>query len=238
MGASLTKDFDQFPLPQDAEAWLDFDGTLTTSDVVDSVIREYGADGKWRQIEEAWQAGRIGSRACLAGQFELVQADEDRLLAFVAGISLDPGAASLLALLRRHRVRATIVSDGIDWFIERIFRAHRLAPPPIRSNSLRLQGGGSWKLTCPHFSQSCSVAAAHCKCASIERLATKGCARIYIGDGRSDLCAARKAEVRFAKGALAAQLKNEGLSYLSYQTLHDVCQALGAAWSRQKLLVA
>ncbi len=237
MRASSTKNFDRLPAPQDAEVWLDFDGTLTTSDVVDSVIREFCADRKWRQIEEAWQAGRIGSRACLAGQFELVRADEDQLNAFVAGMSLDPGAASLLALLRWHSVRATIVSDGIDWFIERIFRAHRLAPPPIRSNSL-VQQGQTWKLICPHFSHSCPVAAAHCKCASIERLATKRADRIYVGDGRSDLCAARKAEVRFAKGALAAQLNREGLSFFPYQTLHDVCQALSASWSRQKLVAA
>lgn len=237
MGASSSAEHVQLPPPQDAEVWLDFDGTLTTSDVVDSVIREYCADDQWRQIEEAWQAGRIGSRACLAGQFELVQAGEDQLAEFVAGMSLDPGTTSLLALLRRHGVRATIVSDGIDWFIERIFRAHRLQPPPIRSNSLRRQGD-SWRLVCPHLSPSCSVAAAHCKCASIERLATKGRARIYIGDGRSDLCAARKADVRFAKGVLAAQLKGEELSFIPYQTLHDVCQALGAAWSRERLLAA
>ncbi len=237
MGASSIQDLDQFPPPQGAEVWLDFDGTLTTSDVVDSVIREFCATGEWRQIEEAWQAGRIGSRACLAGQFELVQADEDQLIEFLAGISLDPGAASLLALLRQHDVRATIVSDGIDWFIERIFRAHRLEPPPIRSNSLERRGE-SWRLTCPHSSQSCPVAAAHCKCASIERLAATGRARIYVGDGRSDLCAARKAQVRFAKGALAAQLKSEGLVFFPYRTLHDVCGALGAAWSQRKLLAA
>ena len=71
MEASSILDFDQFPPPQYAEVWLDFDGTLTNSDVVDAVIREFSADGKWQQIEEAWQAGVIGSRACLAGRCRL-----------------------------------------------------------------------------------------------------------------------------------------------------------------------
>jgi 2-hydroxy-3-keto-5-methylthiopentenyl-1-phosphate phosphatase len=237
VGEKPSTAFDEIPPSTDAEVWVDFDGTLTTCDVVDLIIRDHCATDEWRRLEEAWQAGRIGSRACLAGQLELVQADKDQLLEFVESLSLDPGAASLLALLRRHGVRATIVSDGIDWIIERIFRAHRLEPPSIRSNSL-VRKGGSWKLICPHASNSCSVAAAHCKCASIERLATPGRARIYVGDGRSDLCAARKAHTRFAKGTLAAQLKSEGLSFIPYQTLHDVCQALGAAWSRPKSLAA
>lgn len=223
------------PPPHAAEVWIDFDGTLTRQDVVDSLVRGFSSSDDWRKLEDAWQAGEIGSRACLSGQFSLVRIGEEDLDAFLASISLDPGTPRLLDLLHQWDVPATILSDGIDWFIDYILRAHDLQPPPVRSNTL-VRTGKSWRLVCPHASPACP--AAHCKCSSMERLETRGRRRIYIGDGRSDLCAARKADLRFAKGTLAANLKDEGLEYVPFATLHDVCGALENAWSRSRTRAA
>jgi 2,3-diketo-5-methylthio-1-phosphopentane phosphatase len=229
--------FAKIPRPDIAEVWLDFDGTLTRRDVVDSLIRRYAATDDWRTLEDAWQAGEIGSRECLTGQLALIRISEKNLANFLASIALDPGAVGLFDLLHRHGVRATILSDGIDWFIERILRAHGLSPPTIRSNTLVRDGHG-WQLACPHFSTHCPGASAHCKCASIERLETPGQRRIYVGDGRSDLCAARTAHLRFAKSALAELLDKEGLEYLPFTTLDDVCRFLEAAWSKPQVRVS
>jgi 2,3-diketo-5-methylthio-1-phosphopentane phosphatase len=225
------------PSAESAEVWLDFDGTLTNQDVVDSLVRGFSATDEWREIEDAWQAGRIGSRACLVGQFALVRIGDKQLDSFLRSVSLDPGTPRLLDLLEQHGVPATIVSDGIDWFIDRILRAHGLRPPRIRSNTL-VRDGNSWRLGCPHSSLSCAVAAAHCKCASMEQLGSAERRRIYVGDGRSDLCAARKAHLRFAKGTLAALLDGEALEYIPFSTLHDVCAVLDAAWSRSRARAA
>ena len=62
------------PAADRAEVWLDFDGTLTSQDVVDSLgARLCRQATQWRALEDAWQAGRIGSRDCFAGQFALVR---------------------------------------------------------------------------------------------------------------------------------------------------------------------
>jgi 2,3-diketo-5-methylthio-1-phosphopentane phosphatase len=220
-----------------AEVWLDFDGTLTDQDVVDSLVRKYSKSDEWRRLEDAWQAGRIGSRACLSGQFDLIRVGDEELDRFLGSVSLDPGASRLLFLLRRYGVPATILSDGIDWFIDRILRAHDLEPPPVRSNTL-VRAGESWRLVCPHFSSDCSAGAAHCKCTSMERLEGRGRRRIYIGDGRSDLCAARNAHFRFAKAKLAAHLEEEALEFVPYTTLHDICRVLETAWSQPKVRAA
>jgi 2-hydroxy-3-keto-5-methylthiopentenyl-1-phosphate phosphatase len=229
--------YEQISPPETAEIWLDFDGTLTDRDVVDSLVRGYCRSDAWRALETDWQAGRIGSRVCLAGQFSLVRIGENELDAFLASVSLDPGAKALLSLLSDRGVRATILSDGIDWFIDRILRAHQLRSPRVMSNTL-VRAGDSWRLVCPHSSMACSVAAAHCKCASMEQLEAPDRQRIYIGDGGSDLCAARKAHVRFAKGVLAARLGEEGLGFYPFATLHDVCRVLEAAWTRSKVRAA
>ena len=225
------------PLSHSAEVWIDFDGTLTTCDVVDSLVRRFSVDDSWRQIEADWEAGRIGSRACLAGQFGLVRITDGELEGFLDSVSLDPGAAELLALLDRHGVPATVVSDGIDWFISRVFAANGLRPPAVRSNSA-VRDGLSLRLTCPFSSAQCSVAAAHCKCSSIQALEDGRKQRIYIGDGRSDLCASRTADLRFAKGALATQLDAERLPYIPFRTLQDVAAVLAASWQQRGAVAA
>ena len=75
-----------------------------------------------------------------------------------------------------------------------------------------------------------SIPSNHCKCGSAEALHRPGRKTIYIGDGRSDLCAARKADVVFAKRALARCLTAEGRAFLPFDTLADVRGALAAAW--------
>jgi 2,3-diketo-5-methylthio-1-phosphopentane phosphatase len=237
MGVGCHGQLDRIPPPGTAEVWIDFDGTLTKVDVVDSLVRGYCANDDWRAVEDAWQSGRIGSRTCLAEQFELIHIGAKQLDAFLASVSFDPGASDLLALLRRYDVPTTILSDGIDWFIERIFRAHDLEAPLVRSNTL-VRGAESWRLVCPFFAPACDVAAAHCKCMSMESLGNPGRQRIYIGDGRSDLCAAKKADVRFAKGTLAAHLQDDGLAFFPFTTLRDVVRALDVVWSHPKVCAA
>jgi len=53
---------------------------------------------------------------------------------------------------------------------------------------------------------------------------------IYIGDGRSDLCVSRKADVRFAKGVLANLLASENLPFHRFDTLSDVARMLEKRW--------
>src|SRR5437588_3346904 len=107
------------PTAAEAEVWLDFDGTISSQDVLDEMIRKFAVDDSWKLAELQWQQGVIGSYECLGRQIALIRAKESELLDFVDTIGLDPGIHQLLQLLKDARVPATIVSDGIDLFIER-----------------------------------------------------------------------------------------------------------------------
>ncbi len=50
---------------------------------------------------------------------------------------------------------------------------------------------------------------------------------IYMGDGYSDMCPARHADVLFAKAHLADFCEREGLAYHPFQTFADLATALG-----------
>ena len=50
---------------------------------------------------------------------------------------------------------------------------------------------------------------------------------VYVGDGRSDMCAAQHADVVFAKGYLAAWCTEQRIPHHPWTTLHDVRRILG-----------
>jgi 2,3-diketo-5-methylthio-1-phosphopentane phosphatase len=213
-----------------AQVWIDFDGTITRRDVLDDLIQRYAVSDAWKLIEERWQAGIIGSRDCLREEFDLIRITQPELAKFLAGVEVDPGLSRLLGTLKRHRVPVAVLSDGIDFFIRSVLTRHGVGEITIRSNTL-VHEADRLSLRCPHASEACTSAAAHCKCSSAKQLLQAGRKTIYIGDGRSDLCPSRKSDAVFAKGALAAALTREKIPFTGFSTLNDVADTLEAAWS-------
>ncbi len=211
--------------------WVDFDGTITATDVLDELIRRHAADDSWRAVEADWQAGRIGSRECLGRQLAVVRATDAQLELMLADVPLDPGVDRLFGLLAAAGVPATVVSDGVDTFIARLMGRAGLGHVPVRANAVA-RAGPAMTLVTPHGSLDCRSAAAHCKCDSVLALSTGGRDRdVYVGDGRSDLCPARRADVVFAKGVLARALAAEGVPFVPFETLGDVADVLAATWA-------
>ena len=216
--------------PEMAQVCLDFDGTITRLDVLDELIRRFAVDDSWHATEALWSQGRIGSEECLRHEFSLIRVTDEELRNFLDEVPIDPGAVRLFRLLADCGVPTAIFSDGIEAFIMHILRLHRIAPPPVFANQLE-RHGNRLALRCPLRSAACESKAAHCKCASVEKVLPPGRAVVYIGDGRSDLCMARKATVRFAKGTLASLLRAERLPYCEFATLNDVAAVLERRWA-------
>ncbi len=220
------------PPAQVAQVWIDFDGTITQKDVLDELIKGYAADDSWMLAEQQWQEGLIGSRECLSRQFAVVRISDAELDQFLQNIPIDDGIFPLFRLLDRTHVPYTVLSDGIDLFIRRLLDRNGLGHVPVRCNSIVRTGetGQGMELACPHASAACESASAHCKCQSMNTLAVQQRKPIYIGDGRSDLCPARRCSCIFAKGVLAKNLEREGVKFLPYSTMTDVSGILATVW--------
>ncbi len=233
------------PIPhaQRTQAWLDFDGTLTVGDFLDHLIGRYSRNDSWRLIEERWRTGVIGSRECLEREFDLLDLTSDQLRTELDAVALDPGAVPLLDFLHLWGVPTVILSDGIEAFIRSILARHGVGSgsqtptPAIRANSIE-HHGTRLALQCPHSRLTCESGSAHCKCGSSTDLSQEGRESIYIGDGRSDLCAARKAGTVFAKGALASVLAAEGRAFIPFNTLLDVVGTLRREWGEPAAALA
>jgi 2,3-diketo-5-methylthio-1-phosphopentane phosphatase len=210
--------------------FLDFDGTITTRDATDAILEAY-ADPGWLQIEEAWKAGRIGSRECLTAQMMLVKATAPELERLLDGIEIDPGFTALVERCSALSVAVHIVSDGFDYCIDRILRrpslhlARYLTTIRIVSTHLRNEGT-DWRVSFGPLDKGCVHGCATCKPAAMARLNMQGGAAIFVGDGLSDRYAAAAADLVFAKNQLAAYCDEEGILYTPFDDLATIAMHL------------
>ena len=215
------------PKPE-AVVFLDFDGTITRRDATDAILEAF-ADRRWLQVEEAWIAGRIGSRECLAAQMDLVTATRDQVDQLLDGIDVDLGFAGLLDACAARSLPVHIISDGFDYCIERILRrpGERSLAPGCQIVSSRLRTDGlRWQAEFPHPIEPCAHHCATCKPAAMELLNPTGALTVFVGDGFSDRHAAACADVVFAKDKLAAFCEQASIPYVPFDTLGAVAAGL------------
>jgi 2-hydroxy-3-keto-5-methylthiopentenyl-1-phosphate phosphatase len=217
------------PRAEESQMWIDFDGTITQKDTLDELINKYSTDKSWEIYEQQWKAGIIGSRECLEKEFSLLKISYMELKKAITSIKIDPGIYDLLKLLQSNGIPVTILSDGIDIFIQQILHNNGISNIPVRSNTVLFREP-HFKFKCQYNNPTCDVNAAHCKCSSMSALGDSRKSSIYIGDGHSDLCPARKADFVFAKKALAESLMKENLPFVNFSDLSDVASFLSENW--------
>jgi 2,3-diketo-5-methylthio-1-phosphopentane phosphatase len=213
--------------------FIDFDNTITCGDVLDGIIEKFAVDERWRALEESWAAGRIGARACLEGQLGFLRASWPDLAQHLDGVRLDPGFAALRDLLREERIELTVVSDNFDLFVGHILQQRGLADVAYRANHLEIAADRLLP-SFPYANPECPDCA-HCK--KIHFLPPHHDARqvIFIGDGRSDICPARHADIVFAKTGLLSYLQGVQIPCLAYNDLTGVVDALKKTFHENKI---
>ncbi|HTL70496.1 MAG TPA: MtnX-like HAD-IB family phosphatase [Candidatus Eisenbacteria bacterium] len=192
--------------------FLDFDGTVSASDVVDLALERY-ADETWRLAEKEWAAGAIGSRECLSRQVALLAAKAEELGAVADGVGVDPGFNGFLRAAAAYKIPVAVVSDGFDFFIRRILE--RAVPDrallealPVYCNHLE-PAGGRWAAAFP--AAACAHGCANCKPAAMRRVRAADDFVVFVGDGLSDRFAAADSDLVFAKGKLLEYCRQHGL---------------------------
>lgn len=203
------------------EVYIDFDNTITTVDVLDEIIQNFSIDDEWREVEQQWTDGIIGSRECLERQLAKVRIEAGELDAYLSSVHIDPGYIELVQDLRSRSVEAMILSDSFTYFINRILEANYAPVLPIRANEISHMGNQ----LLPHFpfaNAICSTAA-NCKTSHLlKRDRASGTQKIYIGDGRSDICPAQFCEILFAKDSLYRYYAEVRPRLFQFETLSNV----------------
>jgi len=205
-----------------AALFIDFDGTISPVDISNTFFTRFAGPDAVRAVEE-WKRGLISSSECLERELAAYEGDIERLREFAGDQNIDPGFKGLLGECLRRGVDVRVVSDGLDFYIEAFFDRHGL-DVSLSSNRLLVTPRGP-KLEFPYRNPECG-ACGNCKSSHVERAKRDGKFIVYVGDGLSDRCAAGKADLVFAKGALRAYCEERDIPHVAFDNLGQVAEHL------------
>ncbi len=173
--------------------FVDFDGTITLQDVGNDVFARFSG-GRNQEAIGNYHGGRLSAHDLFLEEAALAGAvSRDELDALIDAEQIDGGFFRFLEFCRARGLEPCILSDGLDYYIDRILRRCGAPEVPRFANHLRLAGGEEGRVTLalefPAGNPDCG------RCASCKRNIMLGRAGdddviVYVGEGYSDRCPA------------------------------------------------
>ena len=196
---------------------LDFDGIVTQADTTRLLLDRF-AVGDVGPADDAFAHGEITSREWLVDQWEQLRTVPETVQrTAVREVSLDPAFPDLLAYLRAGGADVVIVSDGFG------FRAREIGAQydvDVLANDV---DWGTGELCFPNEHLCCSCqSCGTCMKAPMKDPRAEGRWTIMVGARVADHKAAARADVLFAKGALASWCDASDIAYRRFVDLADV----------------
>jgi 2-hydroxy-3-keto-5-methylthiopentenyl-1-phosphate phosphatase len=201
-------------------AVIDFDGTICPNDVSEEILQAF-APPEWWDIDLEFQRGEIGSRECLVRQGALLEGDRPRMLAFVLDrFAVEPTFPPFAAWARRRGVELAVASDGFGFYVEPMLRSAGIDDMPILANRFTLAGGRP-AIGFPNAHPEC-VGCGTCKMNVVLGYGVLRGPVAFVGEGHSDRYGALYADLVFAKKDLVDICRQDGVSFLPWETFDDV----------------
>src|ERR1043165_1254110 len=176
-------------------AWLcDFDGTISPSDIGASLVRRFAPEGaeRRRTLFERWKREEIGSRELARAECDDVRVTAEEALEFVRTFTLDPGFADFAHAAQARGEEVVVLSDGWDFYIREHLTRAGLAHLSSFANVAHFTEGRM----APEFPGSGGFGhCGDCKAADPAAWRARGFEVRVVGDGYSDRCAAREADL-------------------------------------------
>jgi len=200
--------------------FIDFDNTITSRDVLDDMIERFSINDRWIDLERKWKRGDIGSRECLQGQVKGIRITKRNLDKYLAGVKLDPYFKRLIKFLNAEKIKTIVLSDNFDYILKRILSLNAIKGLKLYSNKLRFRQD---RLIpgFPFTDKKCRKCA-HCKLKNLLANSDTGSIIVYIGDGHSDVCPAKYADIVFAKEDLLSYYRGKKSGCLAFKSLKEV----------------
>ena len=210
--------------------FIDFDGTISQSDVGDVMFRELGGE-RCGELVLNYLDGRISARECLVGECEAAGAVILEVMnKIIDNQEIDPTFDDFVHFCKVHDIDFYVLSHGFDYYIERILKRFGIEEVKFFANHLEFRpvdGKGQFFLTpiFPYLDEECDRCA-NCKRNHLLTLSAEDDIIVYIGNGYSDRCPSRYADVVFAKMELLRYCRKENISCFEFGDFSDVKERL------------
>jgi len=199
----------------------DFDGTVARDDVGNLLFSTFVPGGSALAVVERWKRGEISSRECLETECSMARVSRESLDSFVGERKLDPYFKDFHDFAKRRGMEVVIMSDGLDYYIERILVRNGLGGIHFFANRLHFNGKGL-EVEFPWYNVLECTDCGCCKTHHLYRYRDQGYFIIYVGDGLSDRCPCETADLVFAKGDLLRHCRQKGIAHVEFRNFRDV----------------
>lgn len=203
---------------------VDFDGTIAEKDASYEILEKY-AVGDWYYVEEMAYAHEITILDALKQQAEMVRVSWEEAESYLKkNIRMRDGFREFSDWCRENNVPLEICSDGFDFTIEILLKHWDLEWIPFTSNKTLPSEQGT-TIEFPYHRDDCPINA-NCKCSHLERLKEKNETVIFIGDGTTDECVSKKADIVFARDKLLEICQLERIPCTPWDTWNDLLKEI------------
>ncbi len=202
--------------------FVDFDGTITRNDVGYEMFKEF-TNADTEEVVQLYRRGKIGSFECLSKECEIWNQHNpspNDYRAFLEAQQLRNGFDEFLKWAKTNNIDPIILSEGFDFYIDKILSQHDLNGLERICNHADENEDGQIHPAFPYYDRGCGKCS-NCKGYHISKLTQTNQSSIFIGDGHSDLHAARAADIIFARSDLSKMLGSSS-SHIEYDDFYDI----------------
>ena len=197
----------------------DFDDTIISNNL-SALVREHFAPDAWRAIETDYLQGRLTVEESNRRQFALIKEPKGRLQEFVrCHIDVRQGFPEFTADCEAKGNHLVIVSSGLDFYIEVVLSELGMSDIEMYCGRTKFSEKG---IMVSYHDHNGNTIEHGFKISYLNWLKRRDKSIIYIGDGLSDLEAARHANYVFATDHLAMLVKEEHVSWSYFTDFYDI----------------
>ncbi len=202
--------------------FTDFDGTIAVSDIGDAMFGQYGDTAVCTKSFEEYRSGKIDARDCWrAGFLTVGPVTKEEFTAFALSHPVDRHFAPFVDFCRTNAIPVTVLSDGFDAYIDPVLEREGLSDLPRFSNRLQFNPDGTVEPLFPYTDSDCSRCA-NCKRNHLLTRSNDDQVIVYIGDGISDRCPVKFADIVFAKDSLVRYCEMNNITFHRFTDFSDI----------------
>jgi len=214
----------------------DFDDTTAVENVAQLLLEQFCPKEIRERLRSESKANLLTFREYQEGTFNATGTGKEAMKALVkARATLRPQFKELWHHCRSRDIPMAIVTVGLDFYVDALLEREGLEELPRYAVRTRFTADGiayeyphGWDGSGALSQQECSRWG-NCKCSVLAKYRRMGHSIIYVGDGRSDFCAASIADRVFAREPLAQLCRDAGIAYTELHDFGDVISELNGA---------
>ena len=203
----------------------DFDGTVTEDDI-SFILLDAFAKGDWRAINTQYTDGKITVGQFNERAFGLARASKKAMLDYLKDkVKVRPGFQRLVELCRQKGIRLVIVSNGLDFYVQKVLKDLKLYSLEYHAAETRFHAN---KLKVRYIGPDGSVVDSGYKEKFVKQYLNEGYHVVYIGNGSSDLSPARVSHQVFATESLLKSCQSNGVTCIPFSSFLEINQVLSS----------